>query len=287
MSFILSLLASFSISQSFAFPIEDIARQAPAKFSVTQPFPSSFTTGYDFSGIVALSNCSGAWVRLEDSKDDDFGLILTNGHCLEAGFPRPGEVIIDQKSNRQFTLLNSGGGSAARLRARRLVYATMTKTDMALYELRETLGEIKKRTGLAPLTLASTHPSLNDQIEVISGYWKRGFTCSIEKFVHQLVEGGWTSSDSIRYSRPGCETYGGTSGSPVVLAGTRTVIGVNNTGNESGQRCTENNPCEVEPDGSVFYQKGIAYGQQTYWVYSCRDTQGRFDFNVSGCELPR
>ena len=69
--------------------------------------------------------------------------------------------------------------------------------------------------------------------------------------------------------------------------GTRTVIAVNNTGNESGRKCEVNNPCEVNKDGTVVYQKGYSYAQQTYWLYSCRDEQGRIDLDASGCQLPR
>src|SRR5690242_1865712 len=35
----------------------------------------------DFSGIVALSNCSGSIVRWKSSKQQDKALMLTNGHC--------------------------------------------------------------------------------------------------------------------------------------------------------------------------------------------------------------
>ena len=46
----------------------------------------------NFAGTVALSNCSGSVVRMPDSEDNDPALVMTNGHCLETGFPGPGEV---------------------------------------------------------------------------------------------------------------------------------------------------------------------------------------------------
>ncbi len=43
----------------------------------------------NFAGTVSLSNCSGSVVRMPDSAASDPALVLTNGHCLESGFPRP------------------------------------------------------------------------------------------------------------------------------------------------------------------------------------------------------
>ena len=91
--------------------------------------------------------------------------------------------------------------------------------------------------------------------------------------------------DSVRYSRPGCETIGGTSGSPVVLAGTRTVVAVNNTGNDDGDRCTMNNPCEIDEHGQVTAEQGYSYAQQTSWIYTCLDSTGNLNLNQAGCKL--
>src|SRR5690348_6298664 len=50
----------------------------------------------DFAGTVALSDCSGSVIRFPNSADSDPALVLTNGHCLETGFPDPGQVITGQ-----------------------------------------------------------------------------------------------------------------------------------------------------------------------------------------------
>jgi hypothetical protein len=101
-----------------------------------------------------------------------------------------------------------------------------------------------------------------------------------------LKEGKWSFEDAIRYTSD-CNVVGGTSGSPVLATGTRTVVAVNNTGNTSGRKCEVNNPCEVNKDGSIIYQKGYSYAQQTFWIYSCRNEQGQVDVTVPGCQLPR
>src|SRR5947207_3034389 len=70
----------------------------------------------NFAGTVALSNCSGSVIRFPNSADTDPALVMTNGHCLETGFPGPGEVIVDQASSRTFSLLNSAATKVGTLR---------------------------------------------------------------------------------------------------------------------------------------------------------------------------
>lgn len=248
--------------------------------------PPTLTAGYNFEGIVALNNCSGSIIRLENSKDTDQAMVLTNGHCFEGGFINPGTYLNNHPSSRSFTVLDPQGNDNGTVHATMVIYATMTQTDMTIYKLRETYAQILSSFNTHALTLSPEHPSAGSAIEVISGYWQRGYTCQIETFINNLQEENWLWADSIRYSRPGCDVIGGTSGSPVVLAGTRTVIGINNTGNEDGERCTRNNPCEIDKAGTVTFQKGYSYAQETYWVYSCVDSGGQINLSTPGCLLP-
>jgi len=224
-------------------------------------------------------------IQLEGVSDANQALVLTNGHCLEGGFSNPGQFKYKQPSSRTFTLLKSDATNAGRVTATEVVYSTMTGTDVTIYKLRETYADIKAKFGIRPLTLSSQHPTTGTSMEVISGYWKRGYSCAVEAFIPQLKEAGWVMTDSIRYSRPGCETIGGTSGSPILQAGTKTVIGINNTGNEDGQRCTMNNPCEVDKEGHISFTQGYSYGQQTYQIYTCLTATNEIDLSVSGCQL--
>ncbi|WP_431678357.1 S1 family peptidase [Kitasatospora sp. KL5] len=240
----------------------------------------------DFAGTVALSNCSGSVVRLPGSVSTDPALVLTNGHCLETGMPAPGQVITNRSSNRSFTLLNSSGGSLGTLRASKVVYSTMTDTDVTLYQLTSTYASIKSRYGINPLTMSASHPAAGTSIKVVSGYWKRIYSCSIDGFAYRLKEGDWTWKDSVRYTSS-CNTIGGTSGSPVVDTATGQVVAVNNTGNEDGERCTVNNPCEVDQNGVVTVRKGINYAEQTYTVPACFAAGNKLDLNRAGCTLPK
>ncbi|OFZ19833.1 MAG: hypothetical protein A2Z20_09030 [Bdellovibrionales bacterium RBG_16_40_8] len=252
-----------------------------------QSLPGDFTENYDFAGIVGLSNCSGSLVKFEGAADTSHALVLTNGHCIgEMSFLAPGEFVLHRLASRAFRLLSVGGSELGRLTSTEIVYATMTDTDIAVYKLVETYSEIKAKFGISPLIMSSAHPQIGQSMQVISGFWRRGYECHIEHFVHELREAEWTFVDSIRYTRPGCEVVGGTSGSPIVASGTRVVIGINNTGNESGGRCTMNNPCEVDEKGDITFQKGFSYGQETYLIYSCLNSNNEIDVNVLGCQLP-
>ena len=243
--------------------------------------------GTDFTGIAALSNCSASLVRYAESVSTDKALVLTNGHCYEGGFLQPGQVLVNKASTRSITLLKPDSSRAGTVRADKILFGTMTKTDMIVYEVNETYASIKSRLNVTPLTLAKQGPADGAGMAVVSGYWKRIYTCSVQATIPQLREGDWTWQNSIKYQQPGCETIGGTSGSPVVSTTTGEMIGINNTGNEDGERCTVNNPCEVDADGNVTVEQGAAYGQQTWWLYTCLTANRTIDLNKSGCELPK
>lgn len=240
----------------------------------------------DFAGTVALSNCSGSVVRMPASEPDDPALVLSNGHCIESGFPAAGEVIVDQPSSRSFGLLNSAGTRVATLRAGKIAYATMTDTDVSLYQLTSTYQQIQSLYGIKALELDAAHPVQGTAIKVVSGYWKRIYSCNVDGFAYRLKEGEWTWKDSVRYTSS-CNTIGGTSGSPVVDNVTGKVVAVNNTGNEDGGRCTDNNPCEVDENGAVTVRRGINYAQQTYGIVPCVGLDNKIDLGRPGCVLPR
>ncbi|MEU3723060.1 serine protease [Streptomyces sp. NPDC031705] len=239
-----------------------------------------------YAGTVALSNCSGSVVRTPNSQPGDPALVLSNGHCLETGFPAPGEVLVNRASSRSFSLLNAAGSRVATLRASKIAYGTMTDTDVSLYQLTKTYAQIQSQYGISALTLNDTHPVQGASIKVVSGYWKRTYSCNVDGFAYRLKEGAWTWKDSVRYTSS-CNTIGGTSGSPVIDTATGRVVAVNNTGNEDGQRCTDNNPCEVDESGNVTVRQGINYAQQTYTLVPCIGPGNQIDLNRPGCVLPK
>jgi V8-like Glu-specific endopeptidase len=248
------------------------------------PATAAVAVAVDFTGIVALSNCSGSVVKTSRSLPTDPALVMSNGHCVK--LMAAGEVIVDQASTRTFTLLDSTGQrSLGTLRATKIAYATMTDTDVSFYQLNQTYSQVEA-LGTRALELSAAHPVAGSDIRVVSGYWKRIYSCRADGFAYRLREGNWTWKDSVRYTAS-CNTIGGTSGSPVVDAGSGKVVGVNNTMNESGQRCTQNNPCEVDQAGAVTIRRGIGYAQETYNAVPCIGAGSKITLTAAGCALPR
>lgn len=240
----------------------------------------------NFAGTVALSNCSGSVVKMPTSVPTDPAIVMSNGHCLSGGFLDPGESIVDVASSRTFSLLNSAGTKVATLRATKVAYATMTDTDISLYQLNTTYAQIQSSYGIAALELSATHPVAGTAIKVVSGYWKRIYSCNIDAFVYRLHEDSWIWKDSVRYTSS-CNTIGGTSGSPVVDVATGKVVAINNTGNEDGGRCTLDNPCEVDQNGNITVHQGINYAEETYLITQCVGAGNKINLSLPGCTLPK
>lgn len=258
----------------------DAASAAPAP-------PAPPKVAVDFTGIVALSNCSGSLVRAPGAADSDPALVLTNGHCYEGGEPGAGQVIRNRPSSRTFSLLDSTGRrTLGTLRATTMLYATMTDTDVALYKLSTTYAQIRQSYNTPALQLSLDHPTAGADIRVVSGYWKRIYSCRVDGFAYRVREAAWTWKDSLRYT-PECQVIGGTSGSPVIDVASGKVIGANNTINESGGRCTLNNPCEVDQNGTVTVHPNIGYAQETYTLAGCIAPGSVIDTNRPGCLVPR
>jgi hypothetical protein len=154
-----------------------------------------------------------------------------------------------------------------------------------VYRLDESYAAIRKRYGVPALRLSTARPHDGTEIRVVSGYWKAIYGCKTDATVHRLREAGWTWKDSIRYT-PQCRTIHGTSGSPVIDVRTRHVVAINNTGNDDGERCTLNNPCEVDRKGAVTVRHGAHYAAQTYLLARCLGKGGDVVLSRS-CALPR
>ncbi len=282
MKAVLTLVLTLSTTVAFALP-----RAPHDALKVNLKSQPLLSNEYDFEGIVKLSNCSGALIQFSGQPDTAKGIVMTNGHCIQkpGGYLNPGEVWTNRPINRAMKVFDKNM-KLSPINATKILYATMTQTDLAFYELAETYKDIETRFKVRPYTLDTSHPVLGASLELISGYWDRGWSCDIDAFVFRMKEGQWSWNDSIRYTST-CDTMGGTSGSPLIARGTKTVVGINNTSNESGETCTLNNPCEVSEDGTVTATMGVRYGQQTFQTYSCLTADFRIDLSRRGCGLPK
>ncbi|WP_031466470.1 S1 family peptidase [Sciscionella sediminilitoris] len=258
-------------------------------FALALAVPAGAATGPsaapDFHATLKLSNCSGALVRMPESKGTDKALAISNGHCYDIDALKPGVALVNKPDARSFGLLDASGAQKATLKATTLVYATMTDTDVSLYSLDKTYDQIKSQTGIEPLNLSANQAKQGDPITVASGYFTEKWNCSVDGFVPQLKEADWTWKNSIRYTKE-CTTKHGTSGSPIIAADGTSMVGINNTGNDDGQRCTLNNPCEVDKQGNITVHKGQNYGQQTDALPKCFEGS-KLNLSKQGCTLTK
>ncbi|HEY0535404.1 MAG TPA: serine protease [Actinoplanes sp.] len=248
--------------------------------------PAEAATAVSLANTISLSNCSASLVRFPTSISSDRAMMLTNGHCYEGGFINAGVILQNRTSSRSGSLLNSSGRALATVRADRVIYATMTGTDVTLYRLTSTYATLSSRYGATALTISGSHPAAGASVAIPSSYWKEIWNCQLSSFVPTLREDQWTWHDSLRYDAA-CDTIHGTSGSPIVNASDGQLVGINNTGNDDGEMCTLNNPCEVDANGTTHAYQGQSYGEETYWFATCVNSSRTIDLTVAGCLLTK
>jgi hypothetical protein len=237
-----------------------------------------------FAGTARLPGCSGSVVRWASALDDDPAVVLTNAHCVRYPFLGARDVLVDVKQYKQIELLDGRGDVAMTVRGTSLRYASMYRTDLAVYELRETYADLAAG-GVTPLVLSATGPSRGDEIRIPSGYWNEQRTCTTPGTAYRVHEQDWDWWRSIRLpALDGCRIRGGYSGSPIVSRSTGEVVGIANTGYIGGRRCIDS-ACEENQRGTVRMVRDMNYGQQTWWLNTCIGANRRFDLSVDGCKL--
>lgn len=262
-----------------------IARPLPKTMSWQAPTlspPTAFTLAFDFSGIVALSGCSGAIVKFTNDENAN-ALVLTNGHCVGMLDDGPTAVYSHKpysSTARAFKNLQSSVSA----RTTEILYGMMAPHDLALLKLNMTYKQLAEQ-GVKAFGLDATPAPVGESIYLASGYFKDVNQCNVVGIIYRIVEDIWTNENSYKYRD--CGSRHGTSGSPLISARTNLIVGVNYTGNDSGERCTYNNPCEVDEQGNVTVEKGAGYGDQIYKILTCVNETGTFDLNMNGCLLPK
>lgn len=256
---------------------------SPADARADSPAESPTAAGR-FTGTARLPGCSGAVVRWASALDDDPAVVITNGHCVRAPYLGAREVLVDQRQFKRIELLEDHGTVAMTVRGVHLRYASMYRTDLAVYELRESYADLAAR-GVTPLVLATRGPSRGDRIRIPSGYWLEQRACTTTGVAYRVHEREWDWWRSIRLpARDGCAIRGGYSGSPIVSRSTGEVVGIANTGYVGGRRCIDS-ACEENRRGVVRMVRDMNYGQQTWWLHTCIGADRRFDLTVAGCKL--
>lgn len=279
-----SILAIIFLSSS-------IAQSRPVGFEFDPMFltPERPATVEDLKGMANLGNCSGGVLDIGRPMNAK-SLLITNGHCV-SGTLGANQAIINQPSQRFFRLFTYDG-STVLVQAQKLVYATLTDTDLGLYELNVTYEELQSMNVKSyPLSMRSASPGI--PLRITSGYWKRTQECAVERIVYKLLEGfgGDVSNPSVATNvlalTNECQIYGGFSGTPAIDLKTQTIIGLAFTVAEGGQKnCEERSPCEEDKNGKRVYLHGVSYVTRVDQIASCF-LKGEFDLNQPNCTLYR
>jgi secreted trypsin-like serine protease len=235
-------------------------------------------------GAAKVGDCQGAVVRATTARDEDPALVLTNGHCLPTGRPAPGTAVVDQPADLPpVTIADPAGYPQTSTQATRLVYATMTGTDIALYRLDKTYAQLAEE-GAKVFRLSTSPMRAGDQL--LMAYASSRPQCTVEAVVPHLREGGYQQDDAVRYAPNNtCQSKPGYSGAALLSLDGNTVMGINNTHNRDGELCTDNNPCEVGQDGTVTAVRGRSYGQQIHHITDCLTEGSQLDLSRPDCAL--
>lgn len=249
----------------------------------TTPRPT--TPGIAGSGSLASSGCAASVVRVAASRSTDRAMVLTNGHCVDPR-PAPGDAVLDRPARHLVTLLGPDSNPVARATTTRLLYATMTGTDAAVYRLRETYAQLR-RLGVPAHPLAVSGPAPGDELVMHAGSFQTTYACTVGAIVPTVRETGWTQRDVVRYrTTRSCRTQAGLSGAALIDPRTGQVVAVHNSHVAGdGEPCSEDNPCEVASDGAVTSVRGRGYAQQVTALTPCLVAGSAFDSDAPGCTL--
>jgi hypothetical protein len=233
----------------------------------------------DFDGTVRLPGCSGAIVQVTDDMGSK-ALMLSNGHCVSQ--EKADTFSVDKPPINRNLIAFSSSGAAVPITAIRMLYASMTDTDLGLVELEQTYADLLKKR-VHPFKIASESAPVGTIVRMPSTFFKTVEECKIAIIAVNLREDHfhWVHS----YGYDGCHSIKNTSGSPLIGLTSRRIVGLNNTRNVAGKRCALDNPCEVDAKGAITVVPDRSYGQQVYPLLACFGGNGKFDLSLKSCDL--
>lgn len=236
---------------------------------------------FDFSGQASPSGCSGSVVSFGQA-DTAKAVLMTNAHCVGMLSVPPDTIFRDRPYSTNVRLYQDRTRSI-NVRSTRILYGTIHIYDLALVELNATYKELAEQ-GVRSRKVASAPLAVGSPIVMASGYFRTATNCSILAIIPFIHEDEYRNINSYKYRE--CDARHGTSGSPLIDAVTGEIVGINYTGNDDGERCTYNNPCEVDESGNVTVDKGAGYGDPVHQIMTCLDEQKELDLTQAGCALP-
>ena len=130
------------------------------------PFPSD-----SLNAAARIGDCSGSVIESASSQPSDPAMVLTNGHCVQPR-PEPGAAVVDQPRRVRALLKDDNGQTLLRAYTTRLIYATMTGTDVALYQLDRTYDQLAAG-GVKARALATSGPRPGQRMKLLAAGTRR------------------------------------------------------------------------------------------------------------------
>jgi hypothetical protein len=242
---------------------------------------------------VVAADCSGSLFTMPGMNDGQRALVLTNGHCVGVGsfegrFPADGERFLGHVVEGSVILRKTRDEGGERFTYRKILFASMTGTDLAVIELEASFKYLID-SGYVVYSLAPELPRLGMTLEFASYNRPVTSTCEVEQIVPVVKEGPWTWNSSVRLKAgPDCEFQSGQSGTAGTEPGSRLIYALAQTGYEGGPPCSFNNPCEVDPRTGVTTTGRVnqGYAVPTAVLFDCYDRAGAtFNFDRGPCTL--
>ena len=247
-----------------------------------------------FANVTVIAgDCSGSLFKMPGMNDSQKALVLTAGHCIGVGsfrgrYPADGEVFFNHRVDDSVIVRATRGERGERFSYRRILFASMTGTDLAVIELESSFQQLIDK-GYVVYSLAPERPRPGLTLEFTS-YNRNGQSlCTVERIVPIVREGPWTWNDSIRMKAgPECQYQHGESGTAGIERGSKRIYALAQTGYEGGSPCSFNNPCEVDPDTGATTTALVnqGYAMATWALFGCYDRAAtKFNFDLSTCTL--
>lgn len=238
-----------------------------------------------YDGVAKIRKCSASVVKFAGQKDSDQVLLLSNGHCVSSEL-LGADAIVD-RAYRDVATIYRGKTPliVGSLNVTRIVYATMSGTDVAILSTDLTYKELKQKLHILPLELGEHLPLSGDSLSVSSGNLEQSYRCCASGIVNVLKEDKWQWHNALRINKSsGCFITAGASGSPVLDEAGK-IVALINTGNEGGAACSLHSPCEIGPNGSIEAYKDAIYAVDVSMLNACFRS-GKFEFSKE-CALAK
>jgi hypothetical protein len=256
-----------------------------ASASVDQEaFPA---TPDDLRGHLSLA-CSGALVRFERNPERK-AVFLTNGHCARKEPIEPGDALVNVPYERSELQVFVGEMEPLTVPPARVLYATMTGTDIALIELQTTYRELEAK-GARVYEISDRDARTGSSAILISGAERQKRLCGISHVVDQLLEDRWTFT-RVLAMKDLCAIDPAWSGTPLVdpngFPDRPTIVGIVSSRNRDGELCTRDNPCEIGSRGERSAFRDRTYAQSISEIMDCVAKTGEIALDKRGCGLQK